>query len=177
MKLLVQEFPANGRYRALCSCLSPDVGERPTSYGWRDSSRPNACRLPIKLAAVCAQVLFELASSEHQFFAPSGFVFLFGQFSIGLQNHFKRILQVLASLFQSLALGISARNFFHPGRPPIIHLLVRRGQLHAHIFIGFGLLVQSLAANQIVQKRLDEFVIYNLPIAFKSGPGQTGLKS
>jgi hypothetical protein len=31
-----------------------------------------------------------------------------------------------------------------------------------------GRLVQSLAANEIVQKPLDEFVIYNLPFAFKS---------
>jgi hypothetical protein len=108
-------------------------------------------------------------SIEHQFFAPGRLVFLFGQFSIGLQNHFKRILQVLASLFQSLALAVNARNLFHPGCPPIIHLFVRRGQLHAHVFIGFGLLVQPLAANEIVQKPLDEFVVYNLPIAFKSG--------
>jgi hypothetical protein len=43
------------------------------------------------------------ASSKNHFFAPSGFVFFFGQFSIGLQNHFKRILQVLASLFQSIS--------------------------------------------------------------------------
>ena len=171
MKFSVQEFPASGRYRALCSCLSPDVGERPTSYGSRDSTRPNACRLHDKAGSRVRAGAFRArrASSEHQFFAPSGFVFLFGQFSIGLQNHFKRILQVLASLFQSLALGVNARNFFHPGCPPIIHLLVRRGQLHAHIFIGFGLLVQSLAANEIVQKPLDEFVIYNLPVAFKSG--------
>jgi hypothetical protein len=34
---------------------------------------------------------------------------------------------------------------------------------------AFGLVVQSLPAGQIVQKPLDEFVIYNLPIAFKSG--------
>ena len=92
------------------------------------------------------------ASSQHQFFARSGF--LLGQFSIGLQDHFKRILQVLASLFQSLALGVNARNLFHPGCLPIVHLLVRRSQLHAHILIGFGFLVQPLAANEIVQKPL-----------------------
>jgi hypothetical protein len=37
------------------------------------------------------------------------------------------------------------------------------------ILTGFGLLVQPVAASEIVQKPLDEFVIYNLPIAFKSG--------
>jgi hypothetical protein len=42
-------------------------------------------------------------------------------------------------------------------------------QLHACLIFAFGLLVQSLSAGEIVQKRLDELVIYNLPIAFKSG--------
>ena len=96
-------------------------------------------------------------------------MFFFGDLAICLQNHFKRILQFLASLFQSLALSVNPWNFLYPGSPPVTHLLVRRGQLHAHIFIGFGLLVQSLAASEIAQKRLDEFVIYNLPIAFESG--------
>ena len=96
-------------------------------------------------------------------------MFFFGQFAVGLQNHLKRIFQVLASLFQSLALGVNPRNFFHPGSPPITHLLVRSGQFHVCIFLAFGLLVQSLPAREIVQKPLDEFVIYNLPIAFKSG--------
>ena len=171
MKASVQVFPASGRFLARCSCLSPDDGERPTSYGCRDSTRHNACYLPDTASSRVRAGAFRAryASSKHYFFAPRGFVFLFGQFSIGLQDHFKRILQVFASLFQSLALGVDARNFLHPGSPPIIHLLVGRGQLHAHIFIGFGLLVQSLAANEIVQKPLDEFVIYHLPIAFTSG--------
>jgi hypothetical protein len=171
MKSLVQEFRASGRYPALCSCLPPDGGERLRSYGWRDSTRPSACRLPDTAGSRVRAGAFRApyASSEHQFFAPSGFVFSFGQLAIGLQDHFKRILQVLASLFQSLALGVDARNFLHPGCPPIVHLLVCRSQLHACIFIGFGLVVQSLAANEIVQKPLDEFVIYNLPTAFKSG--------
>jgi hypothetical protein len=43
------------------------------------------------------------------------------------------------------------------------------GQFHLCIFLAFGLLVQSLEAREIVQKPLDEFVIYNLPTAFKSG--------
>jgi hypothetical protein len=42
-------------------------------------------------------------------------------------------------------------------------------QLHACIIFAFGLVVQSLPAGDIVQKRLDELVIYNLPVAFKSG--------
>ena len=163
MRSLIQEFPASGRFLALCSCLSPDAGERPTSYGYRDSSRQNACYLPDTAGSRVRAGAFRAryASSKHDLFAPRGFVFLFGEFSIGLQDHFKRILQVFASLFQSLALGVDARNFLHPGSPPIIYLLIGRGQLHAHIFIGFGLLVQSLAANEIVQKPLDEFVIYN----------------
>jgi hypothetical protein len=171
MKPLVQQFPASGRFLALFSCLSPDAVERPTFYGWRDSTRPNVCCLPDRVGSRVRAGAFRdrRASSEHYFFAPSGFVFSFSQFSIGLQDHFKRILQVLASLFQSFALGVDARNLLHLGSPPSIQLLVRRGQLHTAIFIGFGLLVQSLSANEIVQKRLDEFVIYNLPIAFKSG--------
>ena len=171
MKSLVRQFPASGRFRALCSCLSPEVRERPTSYGWRDSTRPNACYLPDTAGNRVYAGAFRAryASSKHYFFAPNGFVFSFSQFSIGLQHHFKRILQVFASLFQSLTLGINTRNFLHPGSPPITHLLVRRGQLHAFIFIGFGLLVQSLSANEIVQKRLDEFVIYRIPVACQSG--------
>jgi len=81
----------------------------------------------------------------------------------------KRIFQVLASLFQSLALGVNPRNFFHPSSPPITRLLVRSGQFHVCIFLAFGPLVHSLGAREIVQKPLDELVIYNLPIAFKSG--------
>jgi hypothetical protein len=171
MKSLVQELPANDKYLAPCSCLSPDARERPTSYGWRDSTKPSACRLPDKAGSRVRAGAFRArrASSKHDFFAPRGFVFFFGELSVGLQNHFKCILQVLASLFQSLALSVNPWNFLYPGSPPVTHLLVRRGQLHAHIFIGFGFLVQSLAANEIAQKRLDEFVIYNLPIAFKSG--------
>jgi hypothetical protein len=48
-------------------------------------------------------------------------------------------------------------------------LLVRRSHLHTPILIGFGFLIQPLAANEIVQRPLDEFVIYKLPIACKSG--------
>jgi hypothetical protein len=171
MKSLVQELPANDKCCAPCSRLSPDAWERPTSYGWRDSTKPNACRLPDKAGSRVRAGAFRArrASSKHDFFAPRGFVFLFGKLAICLEYHLQRILQVLASLFQSLALSVNPWNFLYPGSPPVINLLVRRGQLHAHIFIAFALLVQSLAANEIAQKRLDEFVIYNLPIAFKSG--------
>ena len=171
MKSLVQQFRANDRFLALCRCLSPDGGERPESYDWRDSTRPNVCYLPDTAGnrARAGDFPARYASNKHQFFAPSGFMFSFGQLSIGLQDHFKRILQVFASLFKSLTLGVNARNFLYPGSPPIVHLFISRRQLHASIFIGFGLLVQSLSANEIVQKPLDEFVIYHLPIAFKSG--------
>ena len=171
MMSMVEEFPANDKCLALCSRLFPDAWERPTSCDWWDSTKPNACRLPDKAGSRVRAGAFRArrASSKHQFLAPRGFVFFFGQFAIGLQNHSKRIFQVLASLFQSLALGVNPRNFFHPGSPPITHLLVRSGQFHVCIFLAFGLLVQSLAAREIVQKPLDEFVIYNLPIAFKSG--------
>ena len=125
---------------------------------------------PIKLAAVCTQVLFELGALQ----ANTNSSRRVGSCSFSASsrlasNHSKRIFQVLASLFQSLALGVNPRNFFHPGSPPITHLLVRSGQFHVCIFLAFGLLVQSLAAREIVQKPLDELVIYNLPIAFKSG--------
>ena len=109
MMSLVQEFPANDKCLALCSRLSPDAWERPTSYGWRDSTKPNACRLPDKAGSRVRAGAFRArrASSKHEFLAPRGFVFFFGQLAICLQNHFKRILQVLASLFQSLALGVN----------------------------------------------------------------------
>ena len=64
MKSLVQEFPANGKCLALCSCLFPDAWERPTSCDWRDSTRPMLPAFTIKLAAVCAQVLFELGALQ-----------------------------------------------------------------------------------------------------------------
>jgi hypothetical protein len=171
MRSLVQEFPANGRCSAPCSCLPPDAWELLMSYGSRDSTKPSAYLLRDRASSRVRAGVFRArrASSKHHLFASSGLVFFFSQFSIGLQNHFKRIFQVLASLFQSLALGVDPRNFLHPRSPPITHVLVRRGQLHVCIFIGFRLVVQSLAANEIVQKPLDEFVIYNLPIAFKSG--------
>ena len=171
MMSMVEEFPANDKWLALCSRLFPDAWERSTSCDWWDSTKPNACRLPDKAGSRVRAGAFRArrASSNHQFLAPRGFVFFFGQFAIGLEDHSKRIFQVLASLFQSLALGVNSRNFFHPGSPPIIHLLVRSGQFHLCIFLAFGLLVQSLAAREIVQKPLDEFVIYNLPVAFKSG--------
>ena len=170
MMSMVEEFPANGKCLALCSRLFPDAWERLTSCEWWDFAEPNSCRLPDKAGSRVRAGAFRArrASSKHQFLAPRGFVF-FGQFAICLQNHFKCIFQVLANLFQSLALGVKPRNFFHPGSPPITRLLVRSGQFHACIFLAFGLLVQSLQAREIVQKPLDEFVIYNLPIAFKSG--------
>ena len=67
MKSLVQKLPANDKCLALCSCLSPDAWERPTSYGWRDSTKPNACRLPDKAGSRVLQVLFRArrASSKH----------------------------------------------------------------------------------------------------------------
>jgi hypothetical protein len=40
---------------------------------------------------------------------------------------------------------------------------------HILIFVLAGWFVQTAPAGEIVQKPLDEFVIYNLPIAFKSG--------
>jgi hypothetical protein len=164
----VQELPANDKGRAPCSRLSPDAWERRTSYGWWDS---NACRLPDKAGNRLRAGAFRVrrASSKRHFFASRRFVFFFGELAICLQNHLQRIFQVLPSLFQSLSLSVNPRNFLHPGGPPITNLLVRRGQLHACIMFAFGLVVQSLPAGQIVQKPLDEFVIYNLPIAFKSG--------
>ena len=171
MMSMVEEFPANDKCLALRSRLFPDAWERPTSCDWWDSTKPNACRLPDKAGSRVRAGAFRArrASSKHQFRAPRGFVFFFGQFAIDLEDHSKRIFQVLASLFQSLALGVNPRNFFHPGSPPITHLLVRSGQFHFCTFLAFGLLVQSLPAREIVQKPLDELVIYNLPIAFKSG--------
>jgi hypothetical protein len=147
MRSLVQEFPANGRCLAPYSCLPPDAWERLMSYGSRDSTKPSACVLHDRAGSRGCVGAFRArcASSKHHFFAPGGLVFLFGQFSIGLQNHLKRILQVLASLFQSLALGVDPWNFLHPGSPPITHLLVCRSQLHVCIFIEFGLAVQPLA--------------------------------
>jgi hypothetical protein len=171
MMSIVEKFPANDKCLALCSRLFTDAREWPTSCEWWDSTKPNACRLPDKAGSRVRAGAFRArrASSKHQFLAPRGFVFFFGQFAIGLEDHSKRIFQVLASLFQSLALGVNPRNFFHPGSPPITHLLVRSGQFHVCIFLAFGFLVQSLAAREIAQQPLDEFVIYNLPIAFKSG--------
>ena len=171
MMSMVEEFPTNDKCLALFSRLFPVAWEPPTSCDWWDSTNPNACHLPDKASSRVRACAFRArrASSKHQFLAPRGFVFFFGQFAIGLEDHSKRIFQVLASLFQSLALGVNPRNFFHPGSPPITHLLVGSGQFHVCTFLAFGLLVQSLAAREIVQKPLDEFVIYNLPIAFKSG--------
>jgi hypothetical protein len=165
---MVQELQANGKWIAPCD--SPDAWERPTSYGRRDSTKPNACRLPEKACSRVSAGVFraERASSENQFLAPRWFVFS-GQLAIGLQKHLKRVLQVLASLFQSLALGANPGNFLDPDGPQFIHLLVRSRQLHICIIFAFGFVVQSLPAGQIVQKPLDELVIYNLPIAFKSG--------
>ena len=165
MMSMVEEFPANDKCLALRSRLFPDAWERPTSCEWWDSTKPNKAGSRMHAGAFRAR----RASSKHQFLAPRGFVFFFGQFAICFQNYSKRIFQVLASLFQSLALGVNPRNFFYPGSPPITHLVVRSGQFHVCIFLAFGLLVQSLPAREIVQKPLDEFVIYNLPIAFKSG--------
>jgi hypothetical protein len=156
---MVEELPANDKCRAPCSRLSADAWERPTPYGWWDA------RSRVRAGAFRARRV----SSKHDFFAPRGFVFFFGQLAICLQNHLQRIFQVLASFFQSLAVSVNPRNFLHPGSPPITHLLVRSRQLHACIIFAFGLAVQSLTAGQIVQKPLDELVIYNLPIAFKSG--------
>jgi hypothetical protein len=136
-----------------------------------DSTKPNAGRLPDKAGnrVRTGASRARHTSSKHDFFAQRGFVFFSRQLAIGLQNHLKRILQVLASLYQSHALAVSSRIFLHPGGPQIIHLLVRRRQLHVCIILAFGLVVQSLPAGQIAQKPLDEFVIYNLPIAFNSG--------
>ena len=157
MMSMVEEFPANGKCLALGILLFPNAWERPMSCEW-------ACRLPDKANRGAFRA--RRASSKHQFLAPRGFVFFFGQFAICFQNYSKRIFQVLASLFQSLALGVNPRNFFHPGCPPITHLLVRSGQFHACIFLAFGLLVQSLPAREIVQKPLDELVIFCLSGCF-----------
>jgi hypothetical protein len=171
MMSMVEEFPANGKCLALRSRLFPYPWERLTSCEWWDSTKRNACPLLDKADSRVQAGAFRArrALSKHQFLAPRGFVFFFGQFSIGLEDHSKRILQVLTNLFQCLALGVNPGNFLHPGSPPITHLLVRSGQFHRCIFLACGLLVQSVAAREIVQKPLDEFVIYNLPIAFKSG--------
>ena len=58
MMSMVEEFPANDKCLALCSRLSPDAWERPTSCV--GGIPPNR----IKLAAVCAQVLFELGALQ-----------------------------------------------------------------------------------------------------------------
>ena len=109
MMSMVDEFPANDKCLALDILLFPNAWERPTSCEWWDSTKPNACRLPDKAGSrVHAGALrARRASSKHQFLAPRRFVFFFGQFAIGLEDHSKRIFQVLASLFQSLTLGVT----------------------------------------------------------------------
>src|SRR4029453_4116585 len=100
MMAMVAKFPANDKCLALCSRLFTDAREWPTSCEWWDSTKPNACRLPDKAGSRVRAGAFRArrASSKHQFLAPRGFVFFFGQFAIGLEDHSKRIFQVLASL-------------------------------------------------------------------------------
>ena len=138
--------------------LSPDAWERPTSYDLHDSTKPNARRVAGKAGnhGHADASLARRASSNYQFFAPGGFVFLFSQLAVGFQNHLKRVFQVFASFIQSLALRVDPRYFLHPGSPPITHLLICSSQLHICIFIAFGLLVQPLSVGGIVQKPLDE---------------------
>jgi hypothetical protein len=104
MMSIVEKFPANDKCLALCSRLFTDAREWPTSCEWWDSTKPNACRLPDKAGSGVRAGAFRArrASSKHQFLAPRGFVLFFGQFAIGLEDHSKRIFQVLASLFQVL---------------------------------------------------------------------------
>ena len=64
MKSTDVEFLATGRCSAQCIRLSPDAWERPTSYGLHDSTKPNACRLPGKLATMSAQMLLELGAFQ-----------------------------------------------------------------------------------------------------------------
>ena len=126
---------------------------------------------PIKLAAVCEQVLFERelggqANTNSSRRVGSCF---FGQFAVGLEDHSKRIFQVLASLSKILPWVLTPGTSSTKPAHQLPTCLYTSGQFHVCIFLAFGLLVQSLAAREIVPKPLDELVIYNLPIAFKSG--------
>ena len=74
MMSMVGEFPANDKCLALRSRLFPDAWERPTSCEWRDSTKPNACRLPDKAGSRVRAGAFRArrASSKHQFLARVG---------------------------------------------------------------------------------------------------------
>jgi hypothetical protein len=149
------EFLATGKCPAQCIRLSPDAWERPTSYDLHDSTKPNACRLPGRAGnherADASRA--RRVSSNYQFFAPGGFVFLFSQLAVGFQNHLKRVLQVLASFIQGLALRVDPRYLLHPGSPPIIHLLICSSQLHICMFIAFGLFVQLRTSHDSTKKQ------------------------
>ena len=174
MMSMVEEFPANDKWLALYSRLFPDAWERSTSCDWWDSTKPNACRLPDKAGSHVRAGAFRARrpSSKHQFLAPRGFVFFFGQFAIGLENHSKRIFQVLASLFQRLALGVNPRNFFHPGGPPVTNLFIRGGQLHLAILIALGLFVHPFSASAPL-RFLASALLNRQPVNAFSSPHQS----
>jgi hypothetical protein len=73
----------------------------------------------------------EPASNQYKFLALGSLLFLLRKLSVGLQDHSKGILQILACLLDRFALSIHAGYFLNPGSPPIIDFLKRGGQLHA----------------------------------------------
>jgi len=168
---MTPEFPKNGKSPAPYSHLLPDALERQMSSDWLDSTKRNASRLPGRVGNRWHGDIFpnRHASRQQHFFPSRGLVFLFGQFTIGLQNHSKGIAQVFTGFFQRFALSMNAGNFLNRGGPPPINTLKRGCQLHAVIIGVLLAFVQPLSAGAITQKPLDELVIYDIPVAFKSG--------
>jgi hypothetical protein len=166
-----QGLPTTGKCRVRYGRLSPCGGERPTFSGWPGSTTRNAFRPRGKARSHASEDAFpdQPASSKDQFFALRRFVLLLGQLAIGFHHHLKGILQIFARLFQRFALGVDPRNLLDGGGPPVTHFLERSGQLHVLTVAAILALVQTTLAGQIVQKPLDEFVIYHLPVACDSG--------
>ncbi len=165
------EFPGSDRCLAQYNYLSPDAVEPHLSCDWQDSTKWNVCFLHGKADNRCVSDVFrdQSASRNQHFLFLSWLIFSFGKLSIGFQNHLQGIFQILTCLFKSLSLRIDSRNLLDPSCPPFSFLSKRGCQFHAIIFVAFIASVQPLQASSIIQKPLDEHIVYEVPIAWEAG--------
>jgi|GEM_PF-458016 len=166
-----QESPKSGKFHVRYNYLPHGDEEQHSSSDWQDSTKWNVCFLRGKADNRCIADVFQdqSASRNQHFLFLSWLIFSFRKLSIDFQNHLQGIFQILTGFFKSLSLRIDSRNLLDPSCPPFSFLSKRGCQFHVIIFVAFLASVQPLQASSIVQKPLDELIVYEVPTAWKAG--------
>ncbi len=114
----------------------------------------------------------ESVKTFHSFWGKCLFsvrLFFFRKFLVCCQCGMQFTFQVLSSLIQSISLSVNSRIFLYPALPASSFWFKSTYQFHILNFVALLSFVQSVQATSIIQKPLDEAIVYEVPTAWRAG--------